>query len=113
MTMPLHMPLPMPFAAIERILDLVGMPALDNSYHSPKLDPAAALNAIRLMGDLPDDYPMPVIIPDGVGLRISWTTVPVMVAVTPAKIDGGVHGICGARDEIGVSNVWKLLMESR
>lgn len=108
---PVPPPFQMPFSAIERILDLVRMPDQNNSHHSPKLDPAAALNAIRLFEDLPDDYPMPVIMPDGVGLRIEWTTTPVMVSVTP--MPGGVHAISGGRHENGVGAVWKLLMESR
>lgn len=102
----------MPFSAIERVLDLVGMRGHDNSYGTPALCPQAALNAIRLLEDLPDDYPDPVILPDGAaGLRIEWTTIPVVISVGPAP--GGLHGVSGVREELGVGNVWKLLMESR
>jgi hypothetical protein len=105
------MTLPMPFLAIERVLDLLRMPHLDNSHGSPQLDPTAALNAIRLMEDMPDDYPMPVILPDGVGLRVEWSTIPVEIRITSNP--GGVHATFGTRQENGVGAVWKLLMESR
>lgn len=98
----------MPFSAIERVIELMRMPAVHNSYGCPAIDPRAAVHAVNLLIDLPDDTPLPVIVPETTGFGMEFHgREAVKVVVTP----DGLFGVSGNRKEEGVVQVWKLLVE--
>jgi hypothetical protein len=110
--------LPMPLSAIERVVELARMPARNNSYGCEKVDPVLAQAAIRLLEDLPETFPDPVILPLPIvpagcsGLEIDWSGIGVQARVTPGAKGAHVVGVSKDLVVSGIGDVYALAMEA-
>lgn len=95
----------MPFSAIERVLDLVKMPDLHNSFGEPALSHVQAQLAINLLVDLPDDVPDPRMYPKGGFLILEFHDAVIRIGETVTVLDWSGNILGG-----GVGDAWNTIL---